>query len=212
MEHLRVEEEVSTRGKVYALRVLISIPTLLVIRVVVYSVVAFAPGEPLWNMGGRSDIPFEIWENICLHIGPDQTVYVRYFKWLVAYMHSDWGYSFGSRNSASTLISLCISTTLCVIGLAYVIAVLIAIPLCVLTAVCHNTRFDNIFSGVRFVGFSRPTFFSGVLLIILFRVKICWLPMVYTQQVSTPFEWIKQTIIPITVLALLQTATLNRYI
>jgi peptide/nickel transport system permease protein len=197
----------------YALRrFLIAIPTLLVISVVVYSVLAFAPGDPLSNLAGSSDIPFEVRENIRRQFGLDQPVYVRYFKWLVAYVQGDWGYSFGSRIPASTLISLRIPTTLWVIGLAYLIAVLIAIPLGVLTAVRQYTWFDHVFTGLSFVGFSLPTFFTGVLLIILFSVKLGWLPMVYNQQVSNPFDWIKQAIMPISVLALLQAATLNRYV
>lgn len=197
----------------YALRrILIAIPTLLVISVVVYSVLAFAPGDPLSNLAGSADIPFEVRENIRRQFGLDQPVYVRYFKWLVAYVQGDWGYSFGSRIPASTLISLRIPTTLWVIGLAYLIAVLIAIPLGVLTAVRQYTWFDHVFTGLSFVGFSLPTFFTGVLLIILFSVKLGWLPMVYNQQVSDPIDWIKQAIMPISVLALLQAATLNRYV
>jgi len=191
---------------------LIAIPTLLFISLVVFTVLAFAPGDPLSNLAGSADIPFEVRENIRRQFGLDQPFYIRYVKWLIAYLQGDWGYSFGSRIPASTLISLRIPTTLWVIGLAYLVAVLIAIPLGVLTAVRQYTIFDHFFTGLSFVGFSLPTFFTGVLLIILFSVKLGWLPMVYNQQVTNPFDWIKQAIMPISVLALLQAATLNRYV
>jgi ABC-type dipeptide/oligopeptide/nickel transport system permease component len=149
---------------------LIAIPTLLIISLVVFTVLAFAPGDPLSNLAGSSDIPIEVRENIRRQFGLDQPVYVRYVKWLVAYLQGDWGYSFGSRIPASTLISLRIPTTLWVIGLSYLIAVVIAIPLGVLTAVRQYTVFDHFFTGLSFVGFSLPTFFTGVLLIIVFSV------------------------------------------
>ena len=197
----------------YAIRrVLIAIPTLAIISLVVFSVLALAPGDPLSNLAGSTDIPFEVRENIRKQFGLDQPIYVRYFKWLWAYIQGDWGYSYGSRIPASTLIMLRVPTTLWVIGIAYLIAVLIAIPLGVVTAARQYTWFDHIFTGVSFIGFSLPTFFTGVLLIITFSVTLRWLPMVYNQQVTDPIEWLKQAIMPITVLALLQAATLNRYV
>ncbi len=197
----------------YALRrVLIAIPTLLVISLVVYSVLALAPGDPLSALAGSADIPFEVRENIRIQFGLDQPIYVRYFKWLAAYVQGDWGYSFGSRIPAQTLISLRIPTTLWVIGISYLIAVAIAIPLGVATAARQYSKFDHIFTALSFVGFSLPTFFTGVILIIVFSVQLRWLPMVYNQQVTDPIEWIKQAIMPITVLALLQAATLSRYV
>jgi peptide/nickel transport system permease protein len=197
----------------YAIRrILIAIPTLLVISLVVFTVLALAPGDPLSNLAASTDIPAEVRENIRKQFGLDQPVYIRYFKWLTAYMQGDWGYSFGSRIPASTLISLRIPTTLWVIGLSYLIAVLIAVPLGVITAAKQYSAVDHVFTALSFVGFSLPTFFTGVMLIIIFSVKLRLLPMVYNQQVTDPIEWIKQAIMPITVLALLQAATLSRYV
>lgn len=197
----------------YALRrLLIAIPTMLVISLVVFTVLALAPGDPLSNLAASTDIPAEVRENIRKQFGLDQPVYVRYVKWLAAFVQGDWGYSFASRIPASTLIALRIPTTLWVIGLAYVVAVVIAIPLGVATAARQYSWFDHIFTAMSFVGFSLPTFFTGVLLIIIFSVQLRWLPMVYNQQVSDPVEWLKQAIMPIGVLALFQAATLNRYV
>lgn len=197
----------------YALRrVLIAVPTLLVISLVVYFVLALAPGDPLANLAGSADIPVEVRENIKRQFGLDQPIHIRYVKWLAAYVQGDWGYSFNSRQPASTLIVQRIPTTLWVIGLAYVLAVVIAIPLGVLTAARQYSWFDHVFTTLSFIGFSLPTFFTGIVLIILFSVKLGLLPMVYNQQITTPGAWLKQAIMPITVLALLQAATLNRYV
>jgi peptide/nickel transport system permease protein len=105
-----------------------------------------------------------------------------------------------------------IPTTLWVIGLSYLVSVIIAIPLGVVTAARQYTWFDHVFTGLSFVGFSLPTFFTGVLLIIVFSVKLGLLPMVYDQQVTDWGQWLRQAIMPIGVLALLQSATLNRYV
>lgn len=197
----------------YAIRrVLIAIPTLLIISAVVFSVLALAPGDPLSALASGTDIPFEVRENIRRQFGLDQPIYIRYFKWLSAFVQGDYGYSFASRVPASTLIAQRIPTTLWVIGIAYAIAVLIAIPLGVATAAKQYTWFDHVFTALSFAGFSLPTFFTGVLLIILFSVQLRWLPMVYNQQVTDPIEWLKQAIMPIMVLALFQAATLSRYV
>ncbi len=80
------------------------------------------------------------------------------------------------------------------------------------TAARQYSWFDHIATGLSFAGFSLPTFFTGVLLIIIFSVQLRWLPMVYDQQVIDPVLWIKQATMPIMVLALFQGATLNRYV
>jgi len=191
---------------------LIAIPTILIISLVVFTILALAPGDPLSNLAQGTDIPAEVRENIRKQFGLDQPVYVRYFKWLAAYVQGDWGYSFASRIPAAQLIMFRVPTTLWVIGLSYVVAVLVAIPLGVITAAKQYTWWDHVFTGLSFVGFSLPTFFTGVLLIIVFSVRLGWLPMVYDQQVTDWGQWLRQAIMPIGVLALLQAATLNRYV
>jgi peptide/nickel transport system permease protein len=95
--------------------------------------------------------------------------------------------------------------------------VLIAIPVGVISAVRRYTLFDHVVTALAFVGFSIPTFFSGVLLIIVFSIKLHWLPFIYdstlqVHDVPTLIAQIKQSIMPIAVLTLFQTATLVRYI
>ena len=197
----------------YALRrILIAFPTMLIISAVVYTVLALAPGDPLSQFAASADIPQEVRDNIRKQLGLDDPVYIRYFKWLGSFVQGDWGYSFNSRQPANSLIVQRMPTTLWVIGVAYLVAVIVAIPLGVATAARQYSWFDHIATGLSFAGFSLPTFFTGVLLIIVFSVQLRWLPMVYNQQVTDPTEWIKQAIMPIAVLALFQAATLNRYV
>ena len=115
------------------------------------------------------------------------------------------------------LIKQRLPNTLAVLGVAYVISVVVAIPIGVLSAVRRYTLFDHLATTLAFVGFSVPTFFSGVLFIIIFSIKLHWLPFIYdsTLQVHnlpTFVAQLKQSIMPIAVLALFQTATLVRFV
>jgi peptide/nickel transport system permease protein len=197
----------------YALRRLaIAVPTVLLITLVVFTILALAPGDPLSQFAASAEMPPEVRANIRKQFGLDEPIHVRYVKWLSAFLQGDWGYSFATRAPAIQLIAQRIPTTLLVVGLAYLLAVLIAIPLGVTTATRQYSWYDNIATGLSFAGFSLPTFFTGVLLIILFSVQLKWLPMVYDQQVRDPLQWLRQAIMPIGVLTLFQAATLNRYV
>jgi peptide/nickel transport system permease protein len=99
---------------------------------------------------------------------------------------------------------------------AYVIGVLLAVPIGMISAVKRYSVFDHLSTTFAFIGFSVPTFFTGLLLIIIFSVKLHWLPFIYDStlkvtSLSTLGDQIRQSIMPITVLALFDTATIARY-
>ena len=167
-------------------RLLIALPALLLISVVVYAILALAPGDPIGQLAGGSDIPPEVRANLRQQFGLDDPVYVRYLKWLTNIVLGDWGYSFASRSPALGLISQRLPTTLEVVGTAYLVAVVIALPLGVSSATRPYTWYDHFATALSFAGFSLPTFFTGVLLIVLFSVELHWLPMVYDQRVTDP--------------------------
>jgi len=117
----------------------------------------------------------------------------------------------------SALIMQRLPTTLWVIGLAYILSVLLAIPLGVISAVKQYSIFDHLATTVAFIGFSVPTFFTGLLLILLFGVKLKWFPWIYDSTIKVVdaesfLLLLKQSVLPITVLTLFETATLMRYV
>ncbi|HEU5421989.1 MAG TPA: ABC transporter permease, partial [Nitrolancea sp.] len=129
----------------------------------------------------------------------------------------DFGYSFTSKSPVMGLIKQRLPTTLAVIGSAYLLSVLIAIPIGVLSAIKQYSIMDNIATTIAFMGFSLPTFFTGLLAIMLFTIWLGWLPMIYSSTIKTPgleglWLHIKQAIMPVLVLALFQTAALTRYV
>jgi peptide/nickel transport system permease protein len=193
-------------------RTLIAVPTLILISMVLFTILALGPGDPLAQFGANPDIPAEVRENIRKQFGLDDPVYIRYVKWSASLLQGDWGFSFSSRMNVLTLISQRLQTTLVVIGTAYILAIAIAIPLGVITAVRQYSWLDQIVTTASFIGFSLPTFFTGVLLIIVFSVKLGWLPFIYDQNTTDVGVQIKQMIMPVTVLALFQAATLARFV
>nr|WP_279239714.1 ABC transporter permease [Scytonema sp. UIC 10036] len=108
-------------------------------------------------------------------------------------------------------------TTLWVVGSAYVLGALLAVPLGVISALKRNSVVDTILTTIVFLGFSLPTFFTGLLFIILFSVQLKWLPFIYNSTLQVT-DWesfvaqIKQSIMPVSVLTLWQTALLMRFV
>ncbi len=198
-------------------RVLISIPALLGISVVIFAILALAPGDPLAQFAADPSVPPEVRENIRQSLGLNDPWYIRYFKWLTALLRGDWGFSFSGRVPVIQLISQRIPQTLVVIGMAYLLSILIAIPIGVLSAVKPYSWFDNIATTFAFIGFSVPTFFTGLVLILIFSVNLRWLPFIYdsTLQVTnweTFVQQVRQMIMPVMVLALFQTGSMTRFV
>jgi peptide/nickel transport system permease protein len=197
-------------------RLLTAIPTLLLISFVLYAVLSLAPGDPLSQFAANPSVPPEVRENIRRSFGLDQPWPVRYVKWVAAMAQGDWGFSFASRIAVWDLIKLRIPSTLAVVGVAYVFSLLIAIPIGILSAVRQYSIFDHIATTFAFIGFSVPTFFTGLLLIIVLSVKLQWLPFIYdstlqVRDLASLGTQLKQSLMPVLVLALFQTATFVRY-
>ncbi|MGD1950430.1 MAG: ABC transporter permease [Leptolyngbyaceae cyanobacterium] len=198
-------------------RLLVAIPTLLAISVVIFVLLAIAPTNPLGELATNPSITPEVRENLRRSLGLDDPVLIRYFKWLWALMQGNFGYSFGSRSPVSELILQRLPATLWVIGAGYLLSVLLALPLGTLSAIKKGTGLDWLISTLAFVGFSLPTFFTGLLLILIFSVQLGWVPFIYSSTLvvnnwSSFWELVRQSILPVAVLALFQTAILMRFI
>ncbi len=198
-------------------RLLIAIPTLIAISLVLFTILALAPGDPLGEFASNPSITEEVRENIRKTLGLDQPIHIRYIKWFFAFIKGDLGYSFTSRSPVLDLILQRLPTTLWVVGIAYIFSVLIAFPLGVISAIKRYSILDQTITTFAFLGYSLPTFLTGLLFIVVFSVQLNWFPFIYnsTLQVtdfSSFIEQIKQSIMPITVLALYQSAVLMRFI
>ena len=198
-------------------RLLLAVPSLLGISVVLFTVLALAPGDPFADLALNPNVPAEVKAALRAKFGLDDPVWQRYFRWLWAMLQGDWGFSFISRVDVDTLILQRVPTTLAVIGASQLLALAIALPVGIYSAVKPYSWFDRVASSLAFVGFSLPTFFTGILLIMLFSIKLGWLPFVYRADLtSTGLAWwgeqIRQSIMPVMVLGLFQGASWTRYV
>lgn len=193
------------------------IPTLLGISVVLFSILAMAPGDPFAELALNPNIPAEVRLNLRQQFGLDDPLPVRYLRWLISMLRGDWGYSFVSRVNVDALILQRLPTTLFVLGSAYMLALLIALPVGIISAVKPYSLFDQIATTCAFIGFSLPTFFTGLLFILFFSLYLDWLPFIYSTTIEArgihwAIEHLRQAAMPIAVLALFEAASLIRFV
>ena len=204
-------------GRYIARRLLIAVPTLIAISFVIYALLALAPIDPLSQFGADPRVPPEVRENIRHSLGLDQPWPIRYAKWFSSLIQGDLGYSFMSHTPVLGLILQRLPNTLAVVGVAYVVGVLIAIPVGMISAVKRYSVMDHVATTLSFMGFSTPTFFLGLLLILIFSISLRWLPFIYNSNLQVTDlaslgVQIKQSIMPIAVLGLANGAVLTRYV
>jgi len=199
-------------GRYLIRRGLISVITLIAISVIIYGVIYLAPGDPLGQLATNPNVPPEVRERIRDQWGLNDPFHIQYWKWAKAYFFNfDWGQSLTARVPVKDYVLDRVPVTLWISGTAYLLGILIAVPVGVISAIKQYSWFDNVATTFAFIGFSIPTFFSGLVLIIIFSVKLDWLPFVYSSQDSL-WATIKQSIMPITVLALFSSAQLTRFV
>ena len=198
-------------------RLLIALPSLLGISVVLFTVLALAPGDPFEELATNPNVPPDVRMALRAQFGLDDPVWQRYLHWISSMLRGDWGFSFVSRIDVDKLILQRLPTTIVVIGLSQLLAIAVALPVGILAAVKPYSWFDRIASTIAFVGFSLPTFFTGVVFILFFSIYLGWLPFVFRSDISATgwqffWEHFKQSIMPITVLGLFQAASVMRYV
>jgi peptide/nickel transport system permease protein len=197
-------------------RILILIPVLAGISLVLFTILALAPGDPFEELATNPNVPPEVRMNLRAQFGLDDPIAVRYLRWFSSMMKGDWGFSFVSRVNVETLIMQRLPTTILVIGSAQLLGLLIAIPIGVYSATRPYSLFDQIATTGAFLGFSLPTFFTGLLFILFFSIYLDWLPFIYRADISASgwrwwWEHIRQAIMPVAVLGLFQAASMTRF-
>jgi peptide/nickel transport system permease protein len=157
-------------------RLLIAIPTLLGISLVLFAVVALAPGDPFAELAMNPNVPPELRLQLRQQLGIDDPLHIQYFRWASSMARGNWGISFVNRIPVADLIWGRLPATLFIAGSSYLVALLIALPAGIVSAVKQYSWLDNIATTFAFLGYSLPTFFTGLLFILIFTVKLGWLP------------------------------------
>jgi peptide/nickel transport system permease protein len=213
-------------------RLLLAIPTLLFISLVIFLLLDMAPGDPTSQI--PLTVPPEVKEKIRLALGLGEPIHVRYLLWLKQFFVSEplhiianmTGWDIGgnaqrviswqTRSPVADIIAQRLPQTLWVVGLSYLIGVLIAVPIGVVSAYRQYSLFDQIGTFVSMIGFSVPTFFTGVLMIVIFSVKLGWFPSIYdttlrVNDFDSFLQQVQQMVMPVTVLALYNAAQISRF-
>lgn len=218
----------------YAFRRLLSaIPTLLLISVIIFSLLKLAPGDPIAHM--PLTIPPEVREKMREALGVNQPLIVQYLLWLKQFfvveplhgfdvlfgIHLSDGMqrtlSWQTRSPVIDVIIQRLPQTLWVVGLAYVMGVLLALPIGIMSAYKRHSIFDQTGTFLSMVGLATPSFFSGVLAILIFSVYLDWFPSIYNTNLVVDswgnfVEQLRQMVMPVMVLAVQSIAQISRYL
>jgi len=221
-------------GKYIIRRLLTAIPTILVISFVIFAILELSPSDPTGQL--PLTIPPETREKIREALGANDPFLVKYTKWVVQFFYTEPLNVFESatgitlpgsedrtriiswqtRGPVVDIIVERLPQTIWVVGSAYVLGVLIAVPIGVFSAYKQYSWFDQVGTFLMMIGFSVPTFFTGLLFIIIFSVNLKWFPSIYdttlvVKDIETLQLQLKQIFMPVTVLTLFYTAQISRY-
>jgi peptide/nickel transport system permease protein len=156
-------------------RVAISIVTLFVISLIVFTGVRMIPGDPARVMGGTDADPAGLAE-IRQKYGLDDPIPLQYLRWIGLALRGDLGESIRTRESVVWTVARKLPITIELAGLSLLIALAIAIPAGVFSAARRNTVWDLLANAVSLCGLSVPSFWLGIMLILFLSVRLHWLP------------------------------------
>ncbi|MDU9002625.1 ABC transporter permease [Sedimentitalea todarodis] len=213
-------------------RLVLAVPTLLFISLIIFLLLELAPGDPMSQV--PLTVPLEVKEEMRKALGLGEPIPVRFWKWTVQFFWVEpqvlidniFGTHFAdgklrilswqTRSPVMDIVAQRIPQTLWVVGTAYVVGILIALPIGIYSAYRQYSWFDQTGTFVSMIGFSVPPFFSGVLVIVIFSVHLGWFPSIYdtTHRVTNWDSFLvqlRQMIMPVMVLALQITAQISRF-
>lgn len=186
-------------------RLVLVIPIVLGVTLVVFIILHTMPGDPAQVMAGL-DSSKEVLERIRNDLGLDQPLPIQYLTFLKnIFIHGDLGYSFRTRRPVSAEIKGRLENTLVLAGAAITLAILIGMICGIMCALRHNSKLDRFFTVISMVGLSTPTFWSGLLLIMLFSVSLGWFP-------AGGMSGVKSIFLPAVTLALPISAVITRIV
>jgi len=156
---------------------------LLGVSVIVFAMVHFAPGDPIRILLGDDAEPAEV-ERLTKLYGFDQPAHIQYFRWLGRAVQGDFGDSLRQRQPVTTLIMEKMGATVELAIASLVIAVVIGVPLGVISAVRRNTWVDYGSMTFALIGVSAPNFWIGLVLLTYLALNISWMPVFGRAEVS----------------------------
>lgn len=198
-----------------ARRLLQAIPLLFIITVISFLIINLAPGDPVYMFVNPDQVSKQDLELIRHQLGLDQPLIFRYFIWLASILKGDLGMSFYYARPVSVVLLEALPNTLILALCATIFSFAVAIPAGIISALKRNTVFDYFFSTVSFIGVSLPSFWFGLIMILLFSLKLDWLPTsgMYSLDISgfNLVDRIRHLLLPTLVLGMGTMASKMRY-
>jgi peptide/nickel transport system permease protein len=174
------------------------------------------PGGPIGAYENNPSVTAEDIARLEQALGLDQPIHIQYLSWLGHFVTGDWGYSHITHQAVLLMIGDRLPNTLYLMGIVYVVTLAIAVPIGIFTALKQYSRFDHLVTGATFAAFSMPTFWLGLLLVIVFGLQLRWLPLGgMTTPGASGFDLVdrlRHLVLPVTTLALVGTAHYVRYL
>ncbi|HEY3079245.1 MAG TPA: ABC transporter permease [Chloroflexota bacterium] len=187
------------------------------ISALIFLLISFVPGGPFDHlMFGTGKVTNVQIERLNEMIGLDKPWYQRYLIWVGKIVRGDWGTSWGVSfgQPVIRIIADRLGATFMLMGAATVLSIAIAIPLGIYSAVRQYSVWDYLVTGLSYFGLAMPTFWFGIMMMIIFAVELRWLP---TSGMYTPGEGgdlldlAKHMVMPVLVLALVEVAVVSRF-
>ncbi|MFD7522403.1 ABC transporter permease [Paenibacillus chitinolyticus] len=200
-------------GKYVLHRILQLIPILLFISIVSFALIRLAPGDPVLSFVTPNMSPEDV-ERIRQNMGLDQPLYIQYGLWLKNVLAGNFGYSLNNHRPVLTLIVERLPATIGLMGSAFLLSLLIAVVLGLISAVYKNKLADRVLSLLSYIGISLPGLWFALILIYVFTVQLHWLPSMGMRTIGVHSAWdvIKHGIMPCLVLCITHVSVFMRYI
>jgi peptide/nickel transport system permease protein len=195
-----------------AARLVQLLPTILLVSLIVFTLQQLMPGDPALLLAGDAAGDPHVVARIREQLMLDQPIWQQYLHWLWLALHGDLGYSWRLSAPVASLVLQKLPVTLQLALMAFFFSVLIGIPTGIVSAVKQNTFWDWVANGVGLFGLSIPTFWLGIVLILLVSVDLGWLPPSgYVPLTQDPLRSLATTIMPAFVLGNAIAAVLMRH-
>lgn len=193
-------------------RILLTIPVIIIVTFLVYSLLLLLPGDPAIALLGEDPDP-TILERIREDLGLDRPIHVQYFEWLSRVFRGDLGHSIQTGESVTEALKTRFPVTLQIGLTALIISLLVSIPVGILSGAKRNSGIDHIAMILAYLGAAIPSFFLAIILMVIFSLWLGWLPPAgFTAPGDGLWQSVKSTLMPAMALGLGGTAVLIRQI
>ncbi|MHC1758989.1 MAG: ABC transporter permease [Negativicutes bacterium] len=190
-------------------KLLMMIPILFLVSIILFTLMQILPGDAAYGLGPDLDEAY-IAQYRHAH-GLDRPAYEQYLTWVNGMLHGDFGNSLISNQPIVTKIKMRLPVTVELALLSMIIAVIIAIPAGIISALKRNSALDTVISVVSMLGVSMPPFWLGMLLILLFSLTLHWLPASgYVSFSEDPLRNLARMFMPALAIGVSFAATVTR--